>query len=371
MNGRDVTGKISRLFKPGYLLLFLFAGTVTLLGSEEFDSTFTNKVLRFDYYHSGTAEQEQISLDQFRLENEWPGPRTRLLDDTNLGKYLFEVVEKETNLPIYSRGFSCIYGEWETTAEARQGIWRTFHESQRFPEPRRPSQIVIKKRDLKGKFHEIHSTSLEPQSRFVDRTAVLQNGEVWSLFEHGRPNEKVDILILGDGYTGSELEEFHSDVKRLTQELFTTEPFQGRCADFNVRAIDVHSPESGISNPRGGSWKATPFELSFNAFDLDRYVLTYANKKVREFAAQAPYDALILLFNSPKYGGGGIFNLWSTSAADTGPAAYVFVHEFGHAFAGLGDEYYSSQVAYETFNTPGVEPWEPNITALLDPDRLK
>jgi hypothetical protein len=116
---------------------------------------------------------------------------------------------------------------------------------------------------------------------------------------------------------------------------------------------------------------ATALGLSFNAFDSDRYVLTYENRTLREAAAQAPYDALILLFDSRKYGGGGIFNLWATCASDTEPAPYVFVHEFGHSFAGLADEYYTSQVAYEEFVPPGSEPWEPNVTALLDPSKLK
>lgn len=349
----------------------LTASAPSLWASDEYSEYFTNNTLRFDYYHSGTAEQEEISLDQFRLEREWPGARGRLLDDTNLGKYLFEVVDQETNLPIYSRGFSSIYGEWETTGEANKGIWRTFHESQRFPEPLRSSRIVLKKRGREGNFHEIYSTPLEPQSRFVDRSSAIEKHDIWRLFENGVTSEKVDLLILGDGYRSNELGEFRADVKRLVKELFSEEPFKSRRSDFNVRAIDIPSPDTDIDDPRGGEWKANPLELSFNAFDLDRYVLTYANKKIREIAAQAPYDTLVMIFNSRKYGGGGIFNLWATSAADTKPSAYVFVHEFGHSFAGLGDEYYSSQVAYESFNTPGVEPWEPNITALLDPDRLK
>jgi hypothetical protein len=133
----------------------------------------------------------------------------------------------------------------------------------------------------------------------------------------------------------------------------------------------VPTPESGISNPRKNIWKDSAFGLSFNAFDSDRYVLTYEDRILRNAAAQAPYDALILLFNERKYGGGGIYNLWATVASDTEPAPYVFVHEFGHSFAGLADEYYSSQVAYEEFNPAGVEPWEPNATALLDPKNLK
>jgi hypothetical protein len=138
-----------------------------------------------------------------------------------------------------------------------------------------------------------------------------------------------------------------------------------------VRALLVPAAEAGISNPRKGVFRDSPLGCSFNAFDSDRYVLTFEDARLREIAAQVPYDALILLLNERKYGGGGIFNLWATVAADTEPSAYVFVHEFGHSFAGLADEYYSSQVAYEQFNPKGVEPWEPNVTALLDPGHVK
>jgi hypothetical protein len=138
-----------------------------------------------------------------------------------------------------------------------------------------------------------------------------------------------------------------------------------------VRAVHVPSAESGISNPRKGVWRDSPLGCSFNSFDSDRYVLTFANRAMREAAAQAPYDAIVMLFNDRKYGGGGIYNLYSTCAADSAEADYLLVHEFGHSFGGLGDEYYTSQVSYEDFNPENVEPWEPNLTRLLDPANLK
>jgi hypothetical protein len=133
----------------------------------------------------------------------------------------------------------------------------------------------------------------------------------------------------------------------------------------------VPAAESGLSNPRKGVWRDSAFGAAFNSFDSDRYVLTYRDRVLREAAAQAPYDALIVLCNERKYGGGGIYNLWATVTSDSEAAPYVFVHEFGHSFAGLADEYYSSQVAYEAFQPKGVEPWEANATALLDPAKLK
>ncbi|MFQ5929324.1 MAG: M64 family metallopeptidase, partial [Acidobacteriota bacterium] len=287
------------------------------------------------------------------------------------GKYLFEVIDLPSNRLLYSRGFASIYGEWETTGEARRGVWRTFHESQRFPEPIRKCQLVIKKRTDDGTFREIFATLVDPASRFINRSPVLGQGRVWTVLESGAASDKVDVLVLGDGYAQDEMEKFHRDVQRLVSELFAVEPFRSRKNDFNVRAIDLVSASSAISDPRRRIWRKSALGLSFNAFDSDRYVLTFANKRVREVSAQVPYDSLIIVFNGRKYGGGGIFNLWATCSSDTEPAPYIFVHEFGHSFAGLGDEYYTSQVAYENFTKPGVEPWEPNITALLDPARLK
>ena len=352
-------------------IVFLVFLTFTTAIAKDFDSLFTGKTLRFDYYHSGISSEEHISLDKLRLEGEWPGGRIKLIDDTNLGKYLFEVIELKTNRVIYSRGFASIYGEWETTGEARRGVWRSIHESQRFPEPNDKVQLVLKKRLNDGSFSEIYSVVIDPKSRFVDRSPLLQYGKVWNVFENGKIENKVDILILGDGYRSKEKKKFHSDVKRLVNALFDTEPFKSQKKNFNVRAIDVASDESGISNPRMDFWVKTPLGLSFNAFDSDRYVLSFENETIREIAANAPYDAIMMIANTRKYGGGGIFNLYATTSSDTEPAAYVFIHEFGHSFAGLADEYYTSSVAYEEFIPPDVEPWEPNATALLDPENLK
>jgi hypothetical protein len=352
-------------------LFGLVLALATVTPTSDFNARFTGRTLRFEYFHGGIAKEEHVSLGGLRLEGDWPGSRVHLLDDTNLGKYLFEVIDPATNQAVWSRGFSSIYGEWETTGEAAAGTWRTFHESMRFPEPRGKVQLVIKKRGGDGAFREIFSTVVDPASRFVDRSPVSAAGTVWPVFESGPPAVKVDLLVLGDGYTAREMEKFHADVRRLTDALFATEPYKSHRSDFNVRAIDLPSSASGVTDPRTGTWRKSPLGLAYNAFDSERYILTFEDEAVREAAAEAPYDALILLSNSRKYGGGGIFNLWNTAAVDSAESAYLVVHEFGHSFAGLGDEYYTSQVSYENFNPSGTEPWEPNVTALLDPRHPK
>lgn len=335
-----------------------------------FDDDFTGATLRVDYFHTGTATEERIALERVRVEGPWPGSRTQLLDTTNLGKYMTEVVDLATNRLIYSRGFASIYGEWETTGEARDEIWRAIPEAVRLPEPRGPFQLRLRKRQADQSFREIWSTVIDPLSRFVDR-APLPERRAWAVMKHGDPAVKVDLVVLGDGYEAGKMEKFRDDARRLTEALFATEPFKARKEDFNVWAVDSPAERAGISRPRAGIFRDTPLGARYNSLDSERYVLTLNDRAWRDHAAAAPYDFVLILVNERKYGGGGIYNLYSTAAADSAFASYLVVHEFGHHFAGLGDEYYTSPVAYEEFAGRKIEPWEPNVTALEDPRQLK
>jgi hypothetical protein len=183
----------------------------------------------------------------------------------------------------------------------------------------------------------------------------------------GEPATKVDFVILGDGYTAAEARKFEADARRLTDVLFSTSPFKEHRKDFNVWALCPPAAESGISRPSTGVYHDSHLGATYDAFGSERYVLSFDNRALRKTAAFAPYEFIEILANNRTYGGGGIFNLYSTVAADNAFANYVFVHEFGHHFAGLADEYYTSSVAYAP-STERVEPWEPNATALLDTD---
>jgi len=187
---------------------------------------------------------------------------------------------------------------------------------------------------------------------------------------NGDPAEKVDLLLLGDGYTADEHDAFLSRARQLTEVLFTTPPFRERREDFNVWALAPAADESGVSRPSTGTYRDSPFGATYDAFRSERYVLSYENKAMRRIMSSAPYDFVEILTNTETYGGGGIYGLYSTAAANSDWAGYLFVHEFGHHFAGLADEYYTSSVAYEAPENI-VEPYEPNVTALLDPDDLK
>jgi len=334
-----------------------------------FDDWSDGATLRIDYEHAGARPAAGVALDALVREGNWPGSRANLVDRLNLGAYRFEVRDRATRALLYAAGFSSIYGEWETTDEAKS-VRRSFHESLRMPFPRRPVQVDLLERGPDDAWRELAVFLVDPASQAVRREPVSARGRVWTLFENGPPADKVDLLILGDGYTAGEMKKFHADALRLVGILFDTPPFKERRRDFNVRAIDLPSEDSGVDRPSDGVYRRTALGATYDVFGSERYALTLDNRAFREAAAQAPYEFVEILLNGSKYGGGGIYNLYGTCATDSGSSPYVFVHEFGHHFAALADEYYTSDVAYDTTG-PVIEPWEPNITALLDPASLK
>ena len=334
-----------------------------------FEAWSDGATLRLDYHHSGVGGEETFALDALRREGAWPGSHVNLVDPLNLGAYRFEVRDPQSHRVLFAQGFSSIYGEWETTAEAAV-TRRSFHESLRFPYPRRPVQVTLLKRGRDNLFREAADFVVDPSSPEIRREPVTAAGTVWSLLENGPPETNVDLLILGDGYTADETEIFHEEARHLVDALFATPPFSTRKRDFNVRAIDRPSENSGVDRPSDGLYRRTPLGVTYDIFGSERYALTLDNRALRDIAAQAPYEFVAILMNEAKYGGGGIYNLFATTATRSGSAAYVFVHELGHHLAALADEYYTSSVAYDT-STPIVEPWEPNVTACSERDCLK
>jgi hypothetical protein len=329
------------------------------------------QTMRVDYYHTGNNKEERFSLDRIVIEPlPWAGNPSRSIDETNLGKYFFDVIDAETGKTIYSRGFSSIYGEWETTAEAG-AMNRTFSESLRFPALEKAARVVVKKRDAKNVFQPIWTLTIDPADKFIVRGASpVPAGGLIRLHDVGDPARKLDLLILGDGYTAAERGKFERDARRLMRVLFATSPFKERERDINVWGLVPPAAQSGVSRPSQGIHRRSPVGATYDAFDSERYILTFDNRAFRDLAANAPYDVVEILTNSATYGGGGIYGLYSTVAADSEWAPYVFIHEFGHHLAALADEYYTSDVAYLPA-TDRIEPWEPNVTALLDPAALK
>ncbi len=343
----------------------LLVATFTLLGAHAAAAPAT---MRVDFFHSGNHQDEMFSLDQVVVEPlPWPGNMAQPLDKTLRGKYLFEIVREDE--VVWSRSFSSIYGEWETTGEAKQ-INRSYHESVRFPAQDGVFELVLKKRTAGNAFVEVWRIELDPDDVLVHRESAAYADQVVAIHESGDPATRVDLLLIGDGYTAEEHDAFIARAREVTDILFATSPFRERKQDFNVWAVAPSSAQSGISRPSTGIHRDSPVGSTYDSFRSERYILTFDNKAMRRIASSAPYDFIEILTNSEVYGGGGIYGLFSTAAANNAWIAYLFVHEFGHHFAGLADEYYTSSVAYEP-PAEITEPYEPNVTALLDPDNIK
>ena len=239
--------------------------TVSLIFASALEAlAVTPATMRLDYYHTGNATQELFSVDRVVIEPlPWPGNPAKPIDTTNRGLYFFEVRDLGTQRVLYSRGFSSIYGEWATTDEAKKAN-RTFHESLRFPAPEAPVQIMVKKRDAQNAFREVWSTTVDPHDKHIDASKPPSPGRVLTLEQNGDPANKVDLLLLGDGYTAAEQDKCEKDVRRLAEGVFTFSPFKERRKDFNVWAICSPAPDSGVSHPSAGVHRNTLFGSQFD-----------------------------------------------------------------------------------------------------------
>jgi hypothetical protein len=351
------------------LLVASIAALALALAAASADAADNRGTLRLDYFHTGGQGLEIFAVDRVYVEPlPWPGHPGRTIDSGEPGVYRYEVRDAGSRL-LYARGFASIFGEWITTAEAATSH-RTFHESLRFPVPDGPVQVTVLRRGADQSFTRVWQATIDPADTFVVRAPPPRQTLV-AVEQHGEPADKVDVLLIGDGYTAAECgAKFGPDARRMADALFSHEPFASRRNDFNVWGLCPPAAESGVARPSNGTQRRTPVGAAYDAFGSERYVLTLDNRELRDVAAWAPYEFIAILANAKTYGGGGIYGTYATVAVDSDWADYLFVHEFGHHFAGLADEYYTSPVAYQP--AAGVaEPWEPNVTAMLDGRPLK
>lgn len=343
------------------LLLILLA--FTAVSGQEAPRTW-----RVDFFQTGGPGIEAFSLDRVVVEPlPWSGSPASAIDTSPSGNYRFDVVDAAGQI-VFSRGFDPLFAEWVTTAEARQ-VRRTFSDSLRFPAPSGKVEVVLRKRNG-GTYDEVWRLSVDPADRLIDRAAPPRQRTI-AIERHGLPAAKVDVLLLGDGYTQAECSrKFQRDARRMATVLFAEEPFKSRRNDFNIWGICPPAAESGIARPSTGVYRRAPAGSTYDAFGSERYILTFDNRAFRDIAAWAPYEFVTLLANNRTYGGGGLYNVFSTAAVDNDFADYLFVHEFAHHFAGLADEYYTSPVAYEPPDSIS-EPWAANTTATVNRARLK
>ena len=347
-------------------MLFLIIVWTSLPVHAQFERFFYDRTMRLDYYHSGNSLEDRITFDELIEEPFWGGSHTRLADTFGYGKYYLEVYSQKNDSLIYSRGFSTLFGEWQTTEEARS-TWRTFPESVVFPFPKDSVIIKIYSRNWEGVFEERFALVVDPQDPYI----VRERRRVYPYFEvrrSGDPAQKVDIVILPEGYTEAEMGRFIEDCERFASDVLSFQPFRDEADKFNFWGILAPSRESGVDIPPDSIWRNTQLNASFYTFGSERYLMTKDFKSVRDLASNAPYDQVYILVNSDKYGGGGIYNHYNVSVMQNGQSGRIIIHEFGHGFASLADEYYSSSTGYDVYYNLEVEPFEANITTLVNFD---
>ncbi|MBE9466851.1 MAG: peptidase [Bacteroidetes bacterium] len=330
-----------------------------------FDDYFISKSLRIDYLLSGDAKEETVSLNKLIQEPFWGGPKKNLIDKFNYGTYRIKVIDSVSNKLIYSYGFCTLFQEWQSTAEAKK-LKRSFSQTSIFPYPKKTVRFEIDKRAYAdGKFNKIFELFINPKNYFINKEKpkfYKSNKIIYS----GDPATNVDIAFIAEGYTKEEMTKFNDDVKRIAGYFFKSSPYNKYKNKFNIYSIESASEESGTDIPGKGIYKNTIINSSFYTFDIDRYLTTFDTKSFRDVAANVPYDQIYILINTTKYGGGGFYNHYTACSSNNVLTPSVCIHEFGHGFAGLADEYYTSDVAYENFYNLKVEPWEPNITTMVN-----
>ncbi len=338
----------------------------------KFNRYFEDATMRIDYYHIGDSKSEIFTIDRIYKQGIWAGSRVNLLDNFNNGAYYYNIFDDSSGELIYSKGFDSFFKEYQTSKNALEGINRSYHESALIPYPQNPIKLSILKRDDQNKLQEIYSIVIDPNDIMIIKDKIIDNSvEVTKSLFNGDPHKKVDIVIVAEGYTIDEKEKYLADLKRFTDVFNKYEPYKSMIDYINVYGVLKPSQESGVDEPRANIFRNSILSATFNTFGSERYLLSEDNKTLRNLAAHVPYDAIYIMVNHKRYGGGGIYNWSCTFTTDNQFNEYLFVHEFGHSFAGLADEYYTSSTGYDEFYKPSLEPVEPNVTALLDPENIK
>ncbi len=354
------------------ILLTICVWSFSAFSQVNFDDYFLDKTMRVDYFHIGDAKTEIVTIDQVYQYGTWAGSLTHLIDPFDNGQYYLKIYDAASNKLIFSKGFDSYFFEYTTSSDAANGIKRTYHETALLPYPKSSIRFVLEKRDKFNKLNEVFSSEIDPddvmiiRDRISDAEVTIVKSQV-----NGDPHVKLDIAFIGEGYTKEETDKFNADLQRFKEVLFGREPYKSNREQFNIYGVLKPSEDSGVDEPRHDSFKNTALNATFNSLGSERYLLTEDNKSLRNIAAHVPYDALYIMVNHYRYGGGGIYNLYCTFTVDNQWSEYLFVHEFGHSLLGLADEYYTSDVAYSDFYPSGVEPNAPNVTALLDPENIK
>lgn len=344
--------------------LFPFIGSLLSAATADAQNgRLSDNTLRIDYIFSGNARQQEISVDELRVSKGWAG-RILHTDSVPLaGNGQLTLRHAATGEVLYRTSFSTLFQEWLGTEEATR-TRRAFENVFLLPLPTDSARIEIELYDFKQQPIARLCHTFYPDDILV-RPNTAQPAPHRELRKSKMGNRAIDIAFVAEGYRKEEMEQFYQKAEEATRELFSYAPFQQYSDRFNVVAVGAASEESGISIPSQHDWKQTALGSHFDTFYSDRYLTTLRLKRLHDVLAGIPYEHIIILANTDNYGGGGIYNSYTLTAARHPSFLPVVVHEFGHSFAGLADEYFYDD-QYVEFYYPEVEPWEQNITTLKD-----
>jgi hypothetical protein len=347
------------------IILLLLVSYSIVYSQQDFDRNFEDKTLRLDFYHTGDKNSETLSFNRLIAEGPWSGSKKHLIDELGYGNYFLKVYDETSKQLIYSRGFSDLYQEWQTTEEAKT-VTRTMHGSVVMPFPKNKIVVELDKRDRRNNFEKKFEKVIDPKDYFIIREKSRE-AECFKVHYFGEPATHLDIVFVPEGYSSTEMEKFHDDCSRFAGYLFEYSPFKENENKINIWGVEAPSKESGTDIPGENIWMQTEVDSRFYTFDSERYLMTTNYFAVKDLAANSPYDQIYILVNTAKYGGGSVYNYYSMAAVDNKFSKQVFVHEFGHGLVGLADEY-GNDNTYQDMYPLDVEPWEPNLTTLVNFD---
>ena len=346
----------------GLLLACLMTASMT--NAQEYNRYFTDTTLRIDYTFTGDAHSQEISLDELHRTPRWYGKRNRLAEVPVKGNAQIIMRDHKTGVVIYRNSFSTLFQEWLSYPEATQ-VRKAFQNVILTPFPKDSADITVELYDNRQEVMATLTHTVAPTDILIRKTGYDNVTPYVTLQQAADTSRCIRIAYLAEGYQESEMDLFMNDAKEAMEALFAHEPFKSLRTRFNIIAVKSPSAESGTSSPRKGIWKNTALHSHFDTFYSERYLTTLQLKTLHDWLAGTPYEHIIVLVNTDQYGGGGILNSYNLSSTHHPRFKPVVVHEFGHSFAGLGDEY-----AYETEELSmyphDVEPWEPNLTTLAD-----
>jgi hypothetical protein len=335
-----------------------------------FEDYFVNKALRVELYNSGDALESIVALRDLYEEPVWPENPRQLITPFEYGQFAIKLYDEASGRLIFSKGFDTMFSEYITTSPALSGIKRVFESTTRCPMPQAKAKLQIERRNREHVLSPVLTIAVNPADYQIRRESVRQSDTTFELQNTGPAQDRVDIVFLSEGYTANQLEKFRGDVKRLSEFLLSAAPYSADKEKFNIRGVFRASVEAGTDEPRQMSFKSTALNSTYNIFDLDRYLLVEDNHAIHRMAAQVPHDVIVVVVNTDRYGGGGMVLDYCTVTSDNSSSNLVFVHEFGHTFGFLADEYIGN-VAYNDMYPAGIEPLEPNITREINRERMK